>query len=228
MSSASRLWITAARTQMRCWHRAETVPLFPHKYLVYMCTSSTLHDAYMMPNIIYSHIAYKYTKKLTSASVTDWCMSPHGIAGPQNQSSPNSGKKCPLAKPLTMQNFVAIGWEMPEIYVIENLCSPKKWAKIHQNQLRPPPHKASHHAKFHWETTLEKSVTNFLHPSIFWLESGTPWAKGNWAGCWGTSPPPLATCKILSRSDVFSSSRYCRFCCRRDPQKTYSKRHVSA
>jgi len=34
-----------------------------------------------------------------------------------------------------------------EISAIENLCSPKKWAKMHQNYLRP--NKSPHHAKFH-------------------------------------------------------------------------------
>jgi len=54
-----------------------------------------------------------------------------------HQRSPNSGKKCPLTRPLTTQNFVAIRQEVSEIYAVENLCSPKKWAKVHQNRLRP-------------------------------------------------------------------------------------------
>jgi len=33
---------------------------------------------------------------------------------------------CYSTKPPTMQNFVAIGWKIPEISAIENLCSPKK------------------------------------------------------------------------------------------------------
>jgi len=41
------------------------------------------------------------------------------------------------AFPLTMHNFVVIVEKMPEIYAIESLCSPKKWAKVHQNRLRP-------------------------------------------------------------------------------------------
>jgi len=39
--------------------------------------------------------------------------------------------------PLTMQNFVAIVEKMLEIAAIEYLCSQKKWAKVHQNRLRP-------------------------------------------------------------------------------------------
>jgi len=45
------------------------------------------------------------TDQQKSASVTDWCMSPHGIAEPLNQSSPNSGNKYPLARPIIMQKF---------------------------------------------------------------------------------------------------------------------------
>ena len=59
-------------------------------------------------------------------------MSPHGIAGPHNQGTPNLGKKCPLSGPLTMQNIVAIRQEVSEISAIENLCFPKKWTKVHQ------------------------------------------------------------------------------------------------
>jgi len=75
------------------------------------------------------------TKFKTSASVKDWCMSPHGNAGPQNQSSPNSGNKFPLASPLTVQNFVTIRQEVSEISAIENLCSTKMWVKVQQNIL---------------------------------------------------------------------------------------------
>jgi len=59
-------------------------------------------------------------------------MSLHGIAGPQNQSWPISGKKCTLARPLITQNLVAIRQEVCKISATKNLCSPKKWAKIHQ------------------------------------------------------------------------------------------------
>jgi len=65
-------------------------------------------------------------------------MSPHdnaGRPGPHNKSSPNSGNKFPLARPLTVQNFVTIRQELSEISAIENLCSPKVLAKLHQNFL---------------------------------------------------------------------------------------------
>jgi len=42
------------------------------------------------------------------------------------QSSPKFFRWCYSSKPLTMQNFVAIGNKMPEIFAIKNLCSPKK------------------------------------------------------------------------------------------------------
>jgi len=47
------------------------------------------------------------------------------------------GEEMSIGQTLTMQNFVAIQQEVSEIYAIKNLCSPKKWAKIHQNHLRP-------------------------------------------------------------------------------------------
>jgi len=34
-----------------------------------------------------------------------------------------------------MQNFVAISKQMPEISAIKNLCSQKKFAKVHQKFL---------------------------------------------------------------------------------------------
>jgi len=50
-----------------------------------------------------------------------------------SQSSPEFSRGCYSTKPLTMQNFVAIGWKVLEISAIENLCSQQKWAKVHQN-----------------------------------------------------------------------------------------------
>jgi len=58
---------------------------------------------------------------------------------------------------------------------------PEKVSQIHQNRLKPATPKAPIMPNFIeiGETTLEKSVSNFLHPSIFWLSRGTPWAKGH-------------------------------------------------
>ena len=50
------------------------------------------------------------------------------------------------------------------------------------------------------ETALKKIVTKFFHPSIFWLPWGTSWPIVTGLGG-GLHQPPLATCKILSRSD---------------------------
>ena len=73
-------------------------------------------------------------RNITNASVTDWCMSPHGNAGPHNQSSPNSGHKFPLARSITVHNFVTIRPEMSDISAIENLSSPKKWTNQFQDR----------------------------------------------------------------------------------------------
>ena len=52
---------------------------------------------------------------------------------------------------------------------------PEKWTKAHQNPLTLLLTNAHHRAKFHsvrpnWKS--EKSVTNFLHPSLFWCLLG--------------------------------------------------------
>jgi len=44
----------------------------------------------------------------TSASVKAWCMSPRGIAGPLDQSSPNFENECRVASQLTLPNFVTL------------------------------------------------------------------------------------------------------------------------
>jgi len=79
-------------------------------------------------------------KYRTSASVKDWCMPPRGIAGPRHQSSPNSGHKCRLARPLTLVNFVALRQKCARypLSAVENFCSGKSGPiKVHQNRLRP-------------------------------------------------------------------------------------------
>jgi len=91
--------------------------------------------------------------------------SPHGIAGPQNHEFTTFGEKCPLARLVTIQNFVvlAIQQEMSEISAIENLCFPKKWAKIHQNRLRP-------------------ALRFFYTLQYFGFPKGPPWSKGHRSG----------------------------------------------
>ena len=70
----------------------------------------------------------------TSASVKNKYESLHGIAVGPDQSSRNFGKKCRLARPQTMPNFVTMRQKMSEISAVENLCS-RKWTKVHQNPL---------------------------------------------------------------------------------------------
>ena len=55
---------------------------------------------------IRSWLLKSYGIIVTSTSVKDWCMSPHGIVGPSDQSSQNSGIKCPLARLLTLPNLM--------------------------------------------------------------------------------------------------------------------------
>ena len=52
----------------------------------------------------------------SSVSVKDWCMSPHGIKGPPDQSSRNSGNKLRLTTPLTRPKFVVF----PQKVCIQN------------------------------------------------------------------------------------------------------------
>jgi len=78
----------------------------------------------------------------TSASLKNWCMSPHRIAGPPAQSSRNSGSKClsiyqtpnhaKFRHPLTRS--------VRDIRCRKFLI-PKKWTKVHQNRRWPATHK---------------------------------------------------------------------------------------
>jgi len=47
--------------------------------------------------------------------------------------TPNAGNKFPLARPVTVQNFVTIQLEVSKISAIVNLGYRKMWAKLHQN-----------------------------------------------------------------------------------------------
>jgi len=60
-------------------------------------------------------------------------MSPHGITGPLEQSSRNSGNKFRLARSLTRPNFVALRQKVCELSLVEKFCSPEKYAKVHQS-----------------------------------------------------------------------------------------------
>ena len=94
----------------------------------------------------------------------DWCMSPHGIAGLQDQSSPNSGNKCRLARPLTPPNFVALRQEVCEIPADRKFLLP---GNVDQ-RLEPKSLKTCYAPM-----PLCQSLTNMLHPSVFWRLRGT-------------------------------------------------------
>jgi len=59
-------------------------------------------------------------RQKTSASVKEWCMSPHGITGPLDRNEPNLGNKCRLARSLTLPNFV-MRWRKSVL--------PQKWTR---------------------------------------------------------------------------------------------------
>ena len=50
-----------------------------------------------------------------------------------DQSSQNSRDKRQLTRLLTLPNFVTMQQKVSEISAVENLCSGKKWTKVHQN-----------------------------------------------------------------------------------------------
>ena len=68
----------------------------------------------------------------TRAPVKDWCTSPRGVTGSQDQSSRNSGNKFPLARLLTRPNVVALRQSARDrLSVVEKLYS-QKVAKVHR------------------------------------------------------------------------------------------------
>jgi len=85
---------------------------------------------------------------------------------------------------------------MPEISAIENLCSQKMWAKVHQNRLRPATPSDLHHAKFHRDRSNQLGETryNFFTPFNILVPQGDPLDQGSHI-------PPLATWKISSSFD---------------------------
>ena len=54
------------------------------------------------------------------------------------------------------------------------------------------------------QTIYEKSVTNFLQPSVFWHSSGEPCVKVHWSRHWCTGRLPLSTCQFSSPCDNLS------------------------
>jgi len=72
----------------------------------------------------------KLSANFASVPVNDWCMSPHGITGPPDQSSRNSGNKFRLDRPLTRPNFVALRQKACGISVVKKMIL-RKSAKVH-------------------------------------------------------------------------------------------------
>ena len=109
----------------------------------------------------------------TTASVKDWCKSPHGITGPPDQSSRNSGNKCQLARPQTLPIFVVLWEKVCEISAVENLCSPKvdqSLPKSLKTCYAPMPVITSNFIA----TVYEKSVTNLFYTLYYFCAAGGP------------------------------------------------------
>ena len=66
-------------------------------------------------------------KEITSASVKDWCTSLHGILGPPDKSSPNSGNKCQMARPLKLPNFLVLQQKGAKYPVSKIFDSHSEW-----------------------------------------------------------------------------------------------------
>jgi len=108
----------------------------------------------------------KRNNKKTSASVKDWCKSPHGITGPPDQSSRNSGNKCQAARPLTPPNFIPLGQSVYEKSV--TILTPftfsasqgTPWVKVRQSGRQGPSINLSNFVNF-WQPFLyEISAAN--------------------------------------------------------------------
>jgi len=128
--------------------------------------------------------------KIAIVSVKDWCISPHGwtIAGPPDQSSPNSGNKCRLLRLLMLRNFVALWPKMWKISAVENFLLP---GKVNQSS---PKSLKTYHAQMPLIVpnliVLAKRCTRKALPfstffSIFNfgvpVSQRDPWAKINWS-----------------------------------------------
>jgi len=120
-------------------------------------------------------------------------MSLHCIARPQNQNSPNLRKKCPFARPLTMQNFVANRQEVSHISVSEKFVLTEKVGQNSPKSLKTcyplnpsSCQMSSKLVKPPWRKAFQKFFTplNISAPQV------DPWAKGHWSGWWGI-PSPL-------------------------------------
>jgi len=158
-------------------------------------------------------------------------MSPHGIIGPQNQSSPNSGKKCTLARPLSMHNFVAIRQEVSEIYAIKNSCSRKSGPKFTKTLKTCYPLKIPimpNFIKIGETMHLGEKRYKFFYILQYFGSPGEPPGPRSlvWVWWWGT-PTPYSYLQnfVPFRRPLseISAAKHWRFCCLRDPQKKQKK-----
>ena len=139
----------------------------------------------------------------TNASVKDWRMSPHGIAGPPDQSSPNLG------------NRISVEW--PDPYNAARFC--RAVTKILryircQKFLTPWEGKLDQISLTSLKTcygSIPVIVINFmaLGQTIYTsnvlqktlASRGTPWAKVYQSWNWCSATPDLSVCPISSRYD---------------------------
>ena len=97
-------------------------------------TSVTMHYLVFNLSLLFFNVAQQIhnmcsNKKQghirTSVSVKDWCKSPHGIAGPPDQSSPKSFKTCHAPITLTLLNLDALRQKCAR-YPPWKICIPRK------------------------------------------------------------------------------------------------------
>jgi len=124
---------------------------------------------------------YQYN---TSASVKDWCMFPHGIAGPPDQSSSNSGSRWRLARPLTLPNFITLRQKVYQIYAFKTLGLPG--GRVNLDQSSPKSQKTSYGPMpiiVPISSRLAKRCTKKTLQKCLYLQyfgtQGQPWAKAN-------------------------------------------------
>ena len=96
----------------------------------------------------------------SSASVKDWRMSPQGIMGPLDQSSPSSGNNCQLSSTLTVPNFVTFQQQVHEISAVEIFCLQKSGPNV--TKIAPMPLTVPNFIAL-GQTMYEKSVTKFFY-----------------------------------------------------------------
>jgi len=132
-------------------------------------------------------------------------MSPHGTAGPPDQSSPNLGNKCELGRPQCCQISLHCDKKCAR-YLPSKLFDPiqgksePKFTKTVQDLLQTNVH---HHAKFHCSPSddVRKKCYNFFTHLLILAPQRTPWATVHQSWNWCIARPDLSMCQISSCSD---------------------------